>query len=58
VFDQPAWDFAQVLHAHLLRDEPIGKAIQGARGAIRVSGDPTWLADTVFADPTAPLEYA
>jgi hypothetical protein len=36
----------------------MGKAVQGARSTIRNSGDPTWLAYTVFADPTATLAQA
>ena len=56
VFDRPACDFAKALYARLLGGEPIGKAVQGARAAIRNSGDPTWLAYTVFADPMATLE--
>jgi hypothetical protein len=58
VFDQPPCDFAQAVYARLLAGEPIGKAIQGARMKIRNSGDPTWLAYTVFADPLATLDVS
>jgi hypothetical protein len=58
VYDRPACDFALALYTRLLGGEPIGKAVQGARAAIRNSGDPTWLAYTVFADPTATLARA
>ncbi|MGF1614159.1 MAG: CHAT domain-containing protein [Gammaproteobacteria bacterium] len=56
VFDQPACHFASALYAHLLSGEPIGKAVQCARAAIRTAGDPTWLAYAVFAHPMARLE--
>jgi hypothetical protein len=56
VFDRPACDFAEALYARLLGGEPIAKAVKGARANIRNSGDPTWLAYTVFADPMAILE--
>jgi hypothetical protein len=53
VFDLPAYAFAQAVYDHLLAGAPIGKAVREARGAIKLSGDPTWLAYTVFADPLA-----
>jgi len=55
VFDRTACDFAQALYASLLGGEPIGKAVQSARTAVRNSGNPNWLAYTVFADPLAAL---
>jgi CHAT domain-containing protein len=58
VFDRPACDFASALYARLLGGEPIGKAVQDARAVIRNSGGLTWLAYTVFADPTATLTRA
>lgn len=57
VYDQPAFDFAQAFYARLLRGAPVGQAAQKARLAVkRRSGDPTWLAYTVFADPLAVTE--
>jgi hypothetical protein len=56
VYDQPAFDFAQALYRRLLGGMAIGKAVQEARAAIRSSGDPTWLAYTVFADPISQVE--
>ena len=57
VSDEPAYAFAMALYDHLLRGDPIGKAIRAARMTIKDSSDPTtWLAYTVFADPTAILE--
>jgi hypothetical protein len=53
VYDQPAFDFARALYDRLLGGMPVGQAAKEARSAIRPSGDPTWLAYTVFADPLA-----
>ena len=53
IYDQSAYDFAQVLYSWLLRGTSIGRAVQKARTAIKPAGDPTWLAYTVFADPLA-----
>jgi hypothetical protein len=53
VYDRPAFDFAQAVYGHLLKGVPVGRAIREARLAARASGDPTWLAYTVFADPLA-----
>ena len=53
IYDQPAYDFAQVLYSRLLSRIPIGRAVQEARTSIRSAGDPTWLAYRVFADPLA-----
>jgi CHAT domain len=53
VYDQSACDFAQEVYSRLLAGLPIGKAVQEARLAIRNTGDLTWLAYTVFADPFA-----
>jgi CHAT domain len=56
VYDRPAFDFAQAFYGHLLKGVPIGRAIREARLAARASGDPTWLAYTVFADPLATVK--
>ncbi len=53
VYDRPAFDFARAFYGHLLAGLPIGRAAREARLAARASGDPTWLAYTVFADPLA-----
>ena len=53
MYDRPAFDFARVFYGHLLAGVPIGRAAREARLAARASGDPTWLAYTVFADPLA-----
>jgi hypothetical protein len=53
VYDRPALDFAHAFYGHLLAGIPIGRAARDARLAARASGDPTWLAYTVFADPMA-----
>ncbi len=53
VYDEPALNFAKAFYARLLAGDPVGKAAHEARLGIRASGDPTWLAYTVFADPLA-----
>jgi len=55
VVDEKAHEFATTLYAHLVDGEPIGRAALAARLAIKSPGDPTWLAYTVFASPTAAL---
>lgn len=53
--DEPAKDFAILLYREFLKGVPIGEAALGARLAIhkKYPGDPTWLAYTVFAHPSA-----
>jgi hypothetical protein len=53
VYDQAAFDFARALYDGLLGGVPVGRAVKEARAAVKPSGDPTWLAYTVFADPLA-----
>jgi CHAT domain-containing protein len=53
VTDDLALTFATQFYAQLLDGEPIASAARTARLAIRDTGDPTWLAYTVFADPAA-----
>ena len=53
VYDEAAFAFATEVYTRLLRGEAVGRAVRDARLAIRKSGDPTWLAYTVFADPLA-----
>lgn len=55
VTDELALTFATTFYARLDAGEPIASAARDARAAIRDTGDPTWLAYTVFADPTATL---
>lgn len=56
VNDQPACDFSKQVYSRLCAGIPIGRAIQEARLAIKATGDPTWLAYTVFADPLATVQ--
>jgi CHAT domain-containing protein len=51
--DKSALDFAEAFYNRLLTGVPIGRAVQEARLAIKPTGDPTWLAYTVFAHPLA-----
>lgn len=53
VTDDLALDFATTFYEQLLAGEPIGAAAKTARLKIRSTGDPTWLAYTVFAEPLA-----
>jgi CHAT domain-containing protein len=55
VYDEPALNFAKAFFARLIAGDPVGKAAHEARLGIRATGDPTWLAYTVFADPLATL---
>ncbi|HMR49195.1 MAG TPA: CHAT domain-containing protein [Arachnia sp.] len=55
VVDEKAHQFATTLYAHLVVGEPIGRAALAARLAIKDPEDPTWLAYTVFASPTAAI---
>ena len=53
VYDQAAHDFAKAFYGQLLSGKTIGIAVQAARATVKASGDPTWLAYTVFAHPLA-----
>jgi hypothetical protein len=53
VYDRPAHDFATAFYNHLLAGLTVGRAVREARASIKSLGDPTWLAYTVFADPSA-----
>lgn len=56
VYDQPAYHFSKSFYKYLLSGMPIGKAVQKARQDIKPSGDPTWLAYTIYADPLATVK--
>jgi len=56
VYDEPAYNFARELYNRLLAGEPIAQAAREARLAIKSTGDPTWLAYTIFADPFATVQ--
>ena len=56
IYDDAAHNFATAFYSRLLAGMPIGKAAQEARLAIKLQGDPTWLAYTVFADPLATMQ--
>ena len=53
IYDEPALNFAKAFYDRLFAGDPVGKAAREARLAIKGTGDPTWLAYTVFADPMA-----
>jgi hypothetical protein len=56
VYDEAAFNFAKEVYSRLIEGMPMGAAVREARAAVRASGDPTWLAYTVFADPMASVE--
>jgi CHAT domain-containing protein len=56
VYDQPAIDFAKATYNRLLAGTPIARAVKEARNQIQSSGDATWLAYTVFADPLSAVQ--
>jgi hypothetical protein len=53
VYDTAAYEFAKAVYGELLKGTSIGKSVVSARLAIRDQGDPTWMAYTVFGDPSA-----
>lgn len=55
VSDRPALEFARALYGRLLTGVPIGRAAREARAEIKDGGNPTWLAYTIFADPSAAI---
>jgi hypothetical protein len=56
VIDQGALLFAKEFYSALTKGGTVGGAAKDARAAVRQTGDPTWLAYTVYADPNATLE--
>jgi len=56
VTDGAAREFAQEFYHQLREGLPLGEAVTAARGsAASQPGDPTWLAYTVYGDPSARL---
>ncbi|HEY1694680.1 MAG TPA: CHAT domain-containing protein [Polyangiaceae bacterium] len=55
VGDDAALTFARMFYTRLIAGDTIGRAARAARAAVRDTGDPTWLAYTVYADPNARL---
>ena len=53
VVDDTAHRFATALYQNLVNGEPVGRAALAARLAVKEVGDPTWLAYTIFASPSA-----
>ena len=53
VRDDSALTFAQTFYQHLLQGATIAEATYQARHAARQTGDPTWLAYSVYAHPNA-----
>lgn len=53
VQDDSAYLFCKTFYGELLKGSNVGDATRKARLSIRKSGDPTWLAYTVYGDPIA-----
>jgi CHAT domain len=56
VRDESAAMFSQAFYGALIGGSTIGQAATAARAATRASGDPSWLAYTVYADPAGVFE--
>ncbi len=56
VTDESAKRFAKHFYALLLEGDTVAQALHGAREVIRQTGDPTWLAYSVYAHPNARLK--
>lgn len=55
VYDEAAFEFAKAFYAGLVGGKTVALATQDARRAVKKNGDPTWLAYTVFSEPSAKL---
>jgi hypothetical protein len=53
VSDEAAFGFARAFYHEVREGKSLGAAVRAARAAIRAPDDPTWLAYTVFGDPSA-----
>lgn len=58
VRDDSALTFAHIFYQHLLQGATIAEATYQARRAARQTGDPTWLAYSVYAHPNARIVAA
>lgn len=58
VVDGSALAFANKFYSELFNGTPIGEALRLARLAIKDSGDPTWLAYSLYAHPEARRRYS
>ena len=50
--------FAEAFYDALLTGQTLGLAVRAARLATAADSDPTWLASTVYGDPTATMNIA
>jgi len=55
IYDKAAYQFAMKFYEGMLAGETVARAAQEARRVIKDAGDPTWLAYTVYAYPSAKL---
>jgi hypothetical protein len=58
VYDASACKFAESLYRELASGQPLGEAARNARARIRASGEPTWLAYTIYAHPLAKVQFS
>jgi hypothetical protein len=56
IYDKAAYQFAIKFYDGMLIGKTVAQAAQEARRSIKDGGDPTWLAYTVYAYPSARLE--
>ena len=57
VRDRTAAEFGRALYSALLDGHPVADAVHRARLAARESGDPSWLAYTIYAHPNAEVTF-
>ena len=53
--DQGAYQFAQSFYDSLLSGKTVAQSAWAAREVVKANGDPTFLAYTVFAEPSAQI---
>ena len=55
IYDQGAYQFAQSFYDSLLSGKTVAQSAWAAREVVKANGDPTFLAYTVFAEPSAQI---
>ena len=56
VDDKTAFEFTKALYQRLLENIPLDKAVMLARNAAKNSGDPSWLAYSLYAPPNTVIQ--
>ncbi len=57
VSDQTAFEFTKELYKHLFEGKTIGEAVMTARIKCKISGDPSWLAYQLYAQPNTQVMF-